>query len=78
MYFYQLTLLLDVYILYLIATHHDQTDLHTSRTENARATYQQNAVDSQNLIDGEFCVLADLALLSVAPEKKNLCSLNID
>ena len=80
MYFYQLTLLLDVYILYLIATHHDQTDSHTSRTENARATYQQNAVGSQNLIDdGEFCVLADLALLSVAPAKKNnICSLNID
>ena len=80
MYFYQLTLLLDVYILYLIATHHDQTDSHTSRTENARATYQQIAVDSQNLIDdSEFCVLADLALLSVVPAKKNnLCSLNID
>ena len=80
MYFYQLTLLLNVNILYLIATHHDQTDSHSCRTENARATYQQSPVDSQNLKnDGEFCVLADLVLLSVVPAKKNnLCSLNID
>ena len=49
MYFYQLTLLLNVNILYLIATHHDQTDSHSCRTENARATYQQSPVDSQNL-----------------------------
>ena len=73
MYFYQLTLLLNVNILYLIATHHDQADSHTSRTENERATYQRNPVDSQNLIDdGEFCVLADLALLSVASAKKTI------